>query len=61
MTFGQKDELPAGHLRAIAQVEVFRQRIVLPATGFFDAGAAPEAGGAVEIKEASAAAAGGLF
>src|SRR5664279_4562057 len=45
----QKDELPAGQLRAITQVEVFCQSIVLPASSLFDARAAPEPCGAVEV------------
>ncbi len=57
----QKDELPAGQLRAITQIEVLRQRIVLPAPSLFDARAAPEPRGAVEVKEAATAAAGGLL
>ena len=54
---GQEDKLPALELRAVAEVEVFGERVVLPATGFSDARFAPESGRAVEIKEASAAAA----
>ena len=38
----QEDEPPAGQLRAVAQVQVFRQGIVLPAACFFDAGTPPE-------------------
>src|SRR5689334_5621086 len=47
----QENELPAGQLRAITEVEIFGQRVVLPATGFFDAGAPPKSGRAVEIEE----------
>ena len=52
---GQEDELPAAQLRAIAQVEVFGQRVVLPAAGVADRLAAPHAGRAVEIEEAAGA------
>ncbi len=58
---GEEDEAPALELRTVAEIEVFGEGIVLPAAGVFDAGAAPEAGGAVEIEEAAAAAAGGLL
>ena len=58
---GQEDEAPALELRAVAEVEILGQRVVLPAAGVLDAGAPPEAGRAVEIEEPSAAAAGGLF
>ena len=52
---GQEHELPAAQLRAVAQVEVFGQRVVLPAAGVADGLAAPHAGGAVEIEEAAGA------
>src|SRR5260221_5678437 len=52
---GHEDELPPAQLRAIAQIEIFRERIVLPAAGVLDCDAAPNAGSAVEIEEASAA------
>ena len=48
-------------LRAVAQIEILGESIVLPAAAVLDAGAAPEAGGPVEIKEAAAAAARGLL
>ena len=57
----QENEAPALELRAVAEVEVFGERIVLPAAGIRDAGAPPEASGAVEIEKASAPAAGGLL
>src|SRR6476659_5020342 len=53
----QKNKFPARQLRAITQVKIFRQRIVLPATRFIDARAAPEPGRAVEIEKTSAPAA----
>ena len=37
---GQEDELPALQLRAVAQVEIFGQRVVLPAAGIVDGRAA---------------------
>jgi hypothetical protein len=58
---GQEQKLPAAQLRAIAQVEIFGEGVVLPAARFVDARPAPQTGGAVEIKETTAAAAGGLL
>ena len=55
---GQVDELPALELGPVAQVQVFGQRVVLPAAGVVDRGAAPDAGGAVEVHEPAAAVAG---
>ncbi len=50
---GHEQELPAAQLRAIAQVEVFGQRVVLPAARVADRRAAPHAGRAVEVEEAT--------
>src|SRR4051812_1743695 len=50
----QKDKLPARQLSAIAQVEVLRQRVMLPSPCLFDARFPPQARRAVEVKEASA-------
>ena len=47
----QEDELPAAQLRAIAQVEIFGQRVVLPAAGISDRRSPPDARGAVEVEE----------
>ena len=47
----QKQKSPALDLCAIAQVEVFRQRVVIPAAGFLDTRAPPDARRAVEIEE----------
>src|SRR4051812_48546079 len=58
---GKEDEFPSGKLRAITQVEIFRERIVLPASCFFDARPPPQARSAIEIEEAAAAAARGLL
>ncbi len=44
-------ELPAFELRAIAEVGVFGEGVVLPAAGFVDGLATPHAGGAVEVEE----------
>ena len=44
-------ELPALELRAIAEVGVFGEGVVLPAAGFVDGLATPHAGGAVEVEE----------
>ena len=52
---GQEHELPAAQLRAVAQIEIFGQRIVLPPAGVADGLAAPHARRAVEIEEASRA------
>src|SRR5690348_2680996 len=57
----QEYEPPALQLRAVAQVEVLRERIVLPATGIRDARTPPEARCTIEIEKPSATAAGGLF
>src|SRR5439155_15713949 len=52
------DELPAEQLRAVAEVEILRQRVVLPAARRIDRLAAPDAGRPVEVEEAAAAMAG---
>src|SRR5436309_16028572 len=46
------DELPALELGAITQISIFGEGVVLPAAGVLDRGAAPHAGGAVEVDEA---------
>src|SRR6516162_9723576 len=58
---GQKNEFPAGKLRAVAQIEIFAKRVVLPTTGFFDACLSPQTGRAVKIEKAAAPAARGLL
>ncbi len=45
------NEAPALHLRAVAQVHVLGERVMLPAAGVDDAPLAPDAGGAVEVEE----------
>src|SRR5256885_3870029 len=54
---GKEDELPAPKLRAIAEIEILGQSVVLPTTGLFDARFAPETGGAGKIKKKAAPAA----
>ena len=49
----EEAELPAVELGAIAQVQVFGERVALPAASVVDALASPHPGGAVEIHEAS--------
>src|SRR5438105_4963483 len=49
----QIKEFPSGHLGAIAEIGVFRQRIVLPAAGAFNCSPPPDPCGSVEIEEPS--------
>src|SRR5579859_3754305 len=49
------EKLPALELRAIGKIRVFGERVVLPAAGFLDCLAAPDAGGAIEIEKSAAA------
>src|SRR5216110_962471 len=58
---GQKNEFPARELRAIAKIEIFTQRVMLPSPAFLDARASPEAGRSVEIEKAAAPAARSLL
>src|SRR5713226_1083586 len=58
---GKKNKFPARELRAVTEIEILAERIVLPAAGFLNAGAAPKSGGTVKIKETTAAAARGLL
>ena len=52
----KEDELPARKLRAITQIQVFRERVMLPAACFLDAGASPQTSRSIEIEETPAAA-----
>ena len=52
---GQEHEPPAAQLRAVAEVEVLGQRVVLPSAGVGDRFTAPDARGAVEIEETAGA------
>ena len=47
----QEDEPPAAQLRAVAEIEILGQRVVLPAAGVLDRGAPPDAGSAIEVEE----------
>ena len=47
----QEHELPAAQLRAVAEIEVLGQRVVLPAARVDDRRATPDAGRAVEVEE----------
>src|SRR5207245_6330852 len=48
-------KFPALELRAIGKIGVFRQRVVLPAAGGINRGAAPDTRGSVEVKKGSPA------
>ena len=52
---GQVFELPAGKLRAVAEVGVFGEGVVLPAAAIGDGLDAPHAGSAVEVEEVAGA------
>src|SRR5437867_2235294 len=58
---GQVNKSPAHELGAIAEIEIFGQSVMLPATSFLDAGSSPETGGSVEIEKSAAPAARGLL
>src|SRR6266566_5360145 len=55
------DKFPANKLGAIAKVEVFAERISLPASTLLDTGTPPETRGPIEIEKPAATAAGGLL
>ena len=55
ITSGHEDEPPAAQLRAVAEIEILGERVVLPAAGVVDGRPAPDAGRAVEVEEAPAA------
>src|SRR3979411_1532650 len=48
---GEKNKFPIRELRAVTKIEIFAERIVLPAASFLNAGAAPKPGCTVKIKE----------
>ncbi len=54
LDIGTIHEAPAAQLCAVGKVGVFGERVVLPAAGIFDGGAAPDSRGAVEIEERAA-------
>ena len=47
----KEHEFPATRLRAVAEIQVLGQRVVLPAAGVDDGASAPDAGRAVEVEE----------
>src|SRR5207237_77880 len=49
----QIQKLPASHLRAIAEIRIFCQRVMLPSTGRFNRFSPPDSCCAVEIEKAS--------
>src|SRR5439155_14808666 len=51
----QINESPSHQLRAKTQISVFGKRVVLPAAAHLDRFAAPDSGGAVEVKKIAAA------
>ena len=53
----QKHEFPARQLRAITQIQILRERVVLPAARLCNTALSPKPSGAVEIKETTAPAA----
>ena len=57
----KEDEFPARELRAVAEIKILSQSVVLPTARLLNAGGSPETGSPVEIKEPSAPAAGRLF
>src|SRR6266498_6128132 len=57
----QIDELPAGQLRPVGDVEVLRQGVRLPAADFLEAAAPPYSRRSVEVEEAAGAVAGGVL
>ena len=58
---GKVEELPAGQLGAVGEVEVFGQGVVRPAAGLVDRLPAPDPGGAVEVEKTAAALARGVL
>src|SRR4026207_1228074 len=58
---GKKDKFPPRQLRAITQIQILRQRVVLPATSRFNARFSPESGRSVEVEKATTTRAPGLF
>ena len=57
----QINKLPALQLRAIRKIQIFGQRIVLPAAGIIDGRATPHPGGSVEMHKPAAAITGGVL
>ena len=57
----QKYKFPPSQLRAITQIQVFGQGVMLPTTRFANAALAPQSGRAVKIEEPTRAAPGRLL
>ncbi len=55
------EKFPTLELRAIREICVFGERVVLPAAGIFDGLTAPDACGAIEIEKSAAAGARAMF
>ena len=55
------DELPAGELGAVGEIDIFGEGIVLPAACGIDGLFSPEAGGAVEVDPTGGAVSRGVF
>src|SRR6267143_1276637 len=58
---GKKNKFPSHQLRAITQIEIFTERVVLPAAGLLYTCAPPKTGRSVEVKKTSTSAARRLF
>src|SRR5271157_2570194 len=54
LDFREVEKLPALELRAVGKIRVFCEGVVLPTAGFIDGCAAPDSGGAIEIKKRAA-------
>src|SRR4030095_5260995 len=57
----KRDKFPTCELGTIAKVEIFAQRVVLPASALLDTRTSPQSGGSIEVEKPGAAAASGLF
>ena len=58
---GKVNKFPARKLGAITKIQVFAQRVSLPASTLFDTRTPPETGGTIEIEKPAAAAARSLL
>src|SRR5205814_4025972 len=58
---GKENKFPPRQLRAITQIQILRQRVVLPAARLFNARFSPEPGCSVEVEKATTARTRGLF
>ena len=47
----KEDEFPARELRAITQIQIFRQGVMLPTSRLFDAGAPPKPAVPLKLKK----------